>query len=109
MHYLKVTIICRYIFLRFWDFVHFTGIKFCYFEYMHDLHNVTLLDSYYYWWICQGYQPATVRKLKYESLIEQCYNSEETDSEAEDMEQAHHESGAGVREDMEQATELDIN
>ena len=32
---------------------------------------------------------------------------EETDSEAEDMEQAHDESEAGVREDMEQATELD--
>ena len=27
--YLKVTIICRYIFLRFWNSVHFTGIKFC--------------------------------------------------------------------------------
>ena len=26
---LKVTIICRYIFLRFWNSVHFTGIKFC--------------------------------------------------------------------------------
>ena len=32
-NYLKVTIICRYIFLRFWDFVHFAVIKFCYFEY----------------------------------------------------------------------------
>ena len=28
-YYLKVTIICRYIFLRFWNSVHFTGIKFC--------------------------------------------------------------------------------
>ena len=73
-----------------------------------------------------------MRKLKYKSLVEQCYKEpgvdgkfeditktalkdlesdvdEETDSEAEDMEQAHDESGAGVREDMEQATELDIN
>ena len=48
IHYLKVTIICRYIFLRFRDFVHFAGIKFCYFEYMHDIHNVILQDSYYY-------------------------------------------------------------
>ena len=71
-----------------------------------------------------------MRKLKYKSLVEQCYkepgvdgkfeditktvlkdleSDEETHSEAEDMEQAHDESGAGVREDMEQATELDIN
>ena len=27
--YLRVTIICRYIFLRILDSVHFTGIKFC--------------------------------------------------------------------------------
>ena len=30
--YLRVTIICRYIFLRILDSVHFTGIKFCCFE-----------------------------------------------------------------------------
>ena len=30
IHYLKVTTICRYIF--FLNTVHFTGIKFCYFE-----------------------------------------------------------------------------
>ena len=32
---------------------------------------------------------------------------EETDSEAEDTEQAHDESGAGVRENMEQAADCD--
>ena len=66
--------------------------------------------------------------FKYESLIEQCYKEpgvdgkfeditktvlkdlesdadEETESEVEDPEQAHDESGAGVREDMEHDTQ----
>ena len=68
--------------------------------------------------------------FKYDSLVEQCYKepgvdgkfeditktvlkdlesdaNEEIDSEAEDSEQAHDESGGGVREDMEQAADRD--
>ena len=32
MHALRLTIIYRYIFWRFWDYYHFAGIKFCYFH-----------------------------------------------------------------------------